>query len=408
MNLFLFANFFPYKRAEPFLVNEFEFAKSKSDSVTIITLYGNPSDSILTEDKKIRLLRPVFENASNKRAIWINGIFNLAPFGLHLAEFFSKGLLFKPKQLYWFFISLFITRTALSSHAYKELLQKLNNTEKAVLYFYWGDNLCWTIPYLKKKIRNKNVKIVLRLHGSDLYEHMKSGYAPLRQKTFTCVDAIFTVAKNGADYLKQRYPDQAHKISVAPLGVFDNGLNPHKEDEFIIVSASNVVPVKRVKLLLEALKKSDLKVTWQHFGDGPLFHELKVLSEQGRQGLKIVLHGHVLNKDLITFYKTNSVDVFVNVSSSEGLPVSIMEALSFGIPVIATGVGGTPELVNDNVGTILDPGVGPDQLSLALAQFFQLSDEERAVKRKNAREQFLLKASAEKNYNNFYELISHL
>jgi colanic acid/amylovoran biosynthesis glycosyltransferase len=408
MNLFLFANFFPYKRAEPFLVNEFEFAKQRSDSVTVVTLYGDPVDCDLPADKKVKLLQPVFENAGNKTNIWIKGIFNLAPFHFHFTEFFSKGLLFKPKQLYWFFISFFITRSALSSPAYREMLKKVNESKDAVLYFYWGDNLAWTIPYLKQKIKNRNAKIVLRLHGSDLYEHRKAGYAPLRKKTFECSDFIFTVAKNGCDYLKERYPELAHKMQVSSLGVFDHGPNPYKDGEFILVTASNVVPVKRVALLFEALQKNDVKITWNHFGDGPLFDELQNMVKTARMGLTVKLHGHILNKDLIQFYKTNSVDLFMNVSSSEGLPVSIMEALSFGIPVIATGVGGTPELVNDTVGGILDPSAGAEQISLAVAQFFKLSKEGRAAKRKNAREQFLQKASADKNYNNFYELISRL
>lgn len=45
--------------------------------------------------------------------------------------------------------------------------------------------------------------------------------------------------------------------------------------------------------------------------------------------------------------------MFINVSSSEGLPVSIMEACSFGIPIIATNVGGTAEIVQAGVNGIL-------------------------------------------------------
>ncbi|NCO54621.1 MAG: glycosyltransferase, partial [Bacteroidetes bacterium] len=48
------------------------------------------------------------------------------------------------------------------------------------------------------------------------------------------------------------------------------------------------------------------------------------------------------------------VDLFINVSESEGIPVSIMEALSAGIPVIATNVGGTNEIVNNDVGFLID------------------------------------------------------
>jgi glycosyltransferase involved in cell wall biosynthesis len=55
------------------------------------------------------------------------------------------------------------------------------------------------------------------------------------------------------------------------------------------------------------------------------------------------------------FYKSNRVDLFVNLSIVEGLPVSIMEALSYGIPILATAVYGTPEAINENEnGYLLD------------------------------------------------------
>ncbi|MCE3258710.1 MAG: glycosyl transferase group 1 [Bacteroidetes bacterium] len=406
MNLFLFANFFPYKRAEPFLVNEFQFAKEKSESITVITLYGKKEDSLLPSDPKLTLLSPVFEAAGNKKVIWKKGLFNLAPLGFHFTEFFTRGLLFKPKQLYWFFISLFVTRAALASPAYKELIKKINQASSPVLYFYWGDNLAWTIPYLKRKIKNKNARIVLRLHGSDLYEHTKAGYAPLRKKIFSACDQIFTVAQNGCNYLKEKYPDHAGKMTVSSLGVFDNGLNPYTPDVLTVVSASNVVALKRIPLLLEALQKLDLPLVWHHFGDGPLFTQLEELAKRKREGLTIHLHGHVSNRELMTFYGTTSVDLFVNVSSSEGLPVSIMEALSFGIPVMATDVGGTSELVNSTVGGLVEPSISAGELSERINEFFKLNPAAKNEIRKNAREQFLTRVSAEKNYNNFYKIIS--
>lgn len=49
--------------------------------------------------------------------------------------------------------------------------------------------------------------------------------------------------------------------------------------------------------------------------------------------------GYIANKDLLDWYKTNKPSIFINVSSSEGVPVSIMESMSCGIPTIATDVG---------------------------------------------------------------------
>jgi glycosyltransferase involved in cell wall biosynthesis len=66
------------------------------------------------------------------------------------------------------------------------------------------------------------------------------------------------------------------------------------------------------------------------------------------------------------FYLTQPVDVFVNASTTEGVPVSIMEAMSFGVPVVATDVGGTGELVNSRNGALLVPNPTPAEIADAI------------------------------------------
>ena len=56
--------------------------------------------------------------------------------------------------------------------------------------------------------------------------------------------------------------------------------------------------------------------------------------------------GALSQEEVFSFYRCNHVDLFVNVSEAEGIPISIMEALSFGIPCVATRVGGNPEIVH--------------------------------------------------------------
>ena len=77
-------------------------------------------------------------------------------------------------------------------------------------------------------------------------------------------------------------------------------------------------------------------------------------------------HGRVDNVQVRSFYRDTFVNVFVNTSSSEGVPVSIMEAQSAGIPVIATAVCGTPELVNENDGLLLPADPEPVDVAAAL------------------------------------------
>ena len=60
--------------------------------------------------------------------------------------------------------------------------------------------------------------------------------------------------------------------------------------------------------------------------------------------------GNTANRDIQRFYSENYISAFISLSSTEGVPVSFTEALSYGIPIFATDVGGNGELVNDSNG----------------------------------------------------------
>jgi len=63
--------------------------------------------------------------------------------------------------------------------------------------------------------------------------------------------------------------------------------------------------------------------------------------------------GFVTNNEVLQYYKTTPIDVLINTSRYEGLPFSIIEAMSFGIPCIATSAGATNEIVNSMNGLLL-------------------------------------------------------
>ncbi|MCC6700606.1 MAG: glycosyltransferase [Fluviicola sp.] len=145
---------------------------------------------------------------------------------------------------------------------------------------------------------------------------------------------------------------------------------------FVVISCANLVPVKRIHLLAEALLVlgQTTAVKWVHFGDGELMLGLrKMLNENKTPNLEVELKGHVLNDEVLNWYKTNKATVFVNVSASEGVPVSVMEAMSFGIPVIATDVGGNSEIVNSKNGRLLPADFELSELCEALMFFKQLA-----------------------------------
>jgi glycosyltransferase involved in cell wall biosynthesis len=84
-----------------------------------------------------------------------------------------------------------------------------------------------------------------------------------------------------------------------------------------------------------------------------------------------------------------------------------MEALSFGIPVIATDVGGTSELVSDKVGELISSTFTTESLGQNIEKLLNLNSEELLLLRSNARSIFELKVNAKINYLLFYNKIKN-
>jgi glycosyltransferase involved in cell wall biosynthesis len=140
---------------------------------------------------------------------------------------------------------------------------------------------------------------------------------------------------------------------------------------------------------------------WTHLGSGPLEASLKAQARELPSHVHWRFAGQVANRAVLDFYRSQPVDLFLNVSSTEGLPVSVMEALSFGIPVAATEVGGTPELVNDDNGRLLPANITAAELAAVLTEFHTLPAGEKQAVRDAAWQTWSEKANAEQQYGDF-------
>ena len=95
-------------------------------------------------------------------------------------------------------------------------------------------------------------------------------------------------------------------------------------------------------------------ILWTHIGDGKLKKDILLQIKSLADNCSVNFKGQLSSSRIVEFYNQTPIDVFINCSISEGLPVSIMEAISFGIPVIATDVGGTKEIVTSVTGYLID------------------------------------------------------
>lgn len=87
--------------------------------------------------------------------------------------------------------------------------------------------------------------------------------------------------------------------------------------------------------------------------------------------------GQMGHADLLNLYETNQIDMVVLPTLHEGIPVSLMEAMAYGVPVVSTNTGGIPELLRDEAGIVVAP---KDPPALAEAIESLLSDSELRVR----------------------------
>ncbi|SDL28520.1 Glycosyltransferase involved in cell wall bisynthesis [Clostridium cochlearium] len=283
----------------------------------------------------------------------------------------------------------------------------IKKSDKIIFYSYWMDFHSYVAINLRKLYPNSIC--VSRCHGYDLYEYRnKNNYIPLRKYILQNMNIIFSISVNGKNYLEKNYPKIRKNIIVSRLGTNDYdirevGLN---RKTLKIVSCSWISPVKRVERIVNTLSQiKDINISWTHYGDGVLFEQLREYAKENLKGnISFDLPGATNNKELMEKYKTKDFHIFVNVSESEGVPVSIMEAMSFGIPVIATDVGGVNEIVIDKYnGLLISKDFKDEDLVKCIREFYNMTQDEYMNYRKNSRLLWEQEYNAKKNYEKFYK-----
>lgn len=447
--LVLFTNTFPYGKGETFLQEELQYTSKEFEQIVIFPLY-KPKEGGVKElpNSNIKVMQPLLSfDHKDKGALIKNGFFCFAPICFAVKEFFLKKVFCSGKKLWLFANYLFMLRSILSN---KKVMQQVIGEVKecSVAYLYWGDKSALLTPFLKKRLKGcSKAKFAVRFHGSDLYESAK-GYLPFREMLYKAVDWAITISKNGEEYIKQNYKNQPATISTHRLGSFyhsdacpnlaaplpDNPSAVDAPGAFNIISCSNVIELKRVHLIAQAMlmlerdenlcsfiKKGGIShICWTHIGDGPLLEPIKeyiqsygVKEDEDIDSTPIICNfmGAMPHNKVIEYYQTHYTDLFVQVSRSEGVPVSIMEALSFGMPVLATNVGGVSELLPPDCGcgTLMDKDLSAEQLYKNIKEWIIKSVEQPGYERAlEARKIWEENWDCSKNYSTFAKFLSSI
>lgn len=240
---------------------------------------------------------------------------------------------------------------------YRELIKTINKIvteEKINIIILNGERAIYLAPFLRSSLIKIGVKHMLVESRNRLIKSLLFRFCIRR------INSIVTISKFHIEHLTEllgpKYSERLHLIynSVNEKEFVDN--KSVKREVFVFLEAASLSYRKGQIDLIKAfyqVQKEYKKAKLILAGTGVIEKQIKELINQYSLNENVVLAGFV--KDVVTLIQ--KCDVFVLPSYSEGLPLSILEAMSCSRPVIATNIAGTPEIVHDmENGFIINPG----------------------------------------------------
>lgn len=367
-DLHLFTMRFPGGMGEAYLENELPVLAQRFGTVTLLPLFGDAQGQ-----------RPLPSNVAVKYAV---------PNPYDPASFISKlryralaaevtKEIRKSAPSLWVFARRWpleirprLSQALQRALALKAAFEKGHLRRDAVLYSYWAYD--WPIALGLLKRMDPRIRFVTRMHGFDLYaERSPDGWSSFRDFVMRSADTVHVPSQAGLDHLRGTAAEHAHKVVLSRMGTRDHGLAPWSPDKTLrIVSCSNLFALKRVDLLVAALKLLDMPAQWTHFGEGPERERLDDVVKGLPANVTTDFRGATPNAEVIAWYKANAVDMFVHLSSSEGgVPVALQEAASFGIPLLGTDAGGVREIIDSHTGFLLEVDPTAERVAQVLRKF---------------------------------------
>lgn len=341
----------PYGRGETFVLEEMLMVAELG--VDLIVLPRNPPKEIFHKEAKKIL----------DRTIWLPLI--------------STRIILGFAKTFFLYPSLFgvISTILFHSRSTKVLIKNLAVIPKAVflakmlkdlnvehIHAHWGSTtstMAWVISELT------GIPWSFTLHRWDIAENNMLKLKVHRSLFARCI------SKNGREEVIQIVGNEySDKIIIIHLGVRPTGRlrseAPKPDKKFVIACPSNFVPKKGHRFLIEAcnllVEKGVSRFVCFLIGDGPLEREIREQISRYKLNKMIYLTGSLPHDELMKLYERGQVDAVVLPSiitdngEKEGIPVALMEAIAFGIPVISTPTGGILELLNGGAGLLVPPG----------------------------------------------------
>lgn len=387
---------------DPFVYNEISSLHKMGISVEVFTL--NENTHITNWE-----LGVLHQNWNARRLSFFQLLSKYLGIMLHIL--FSE-LRTKPRHTITHFpLVLSTLRKNLNIYENMKAVIELGKSNSIFYSFWFYDTTFLSIAKYKKEIH----KYFSRTHRGDLYEEENSGlWLPFRKFNLGQVSKLYTISQHGEEYLKRKHGNSIHVETcyLGTAGLKGTPLN-QESDQIFLISVAQITDKKRVHLIPQMLQfvQLDKPIIWKHYG--PLLEETEVkkirkeIEAIENKNISCELCGEVSNEKLMEVFSENYIDAFISMSYTEGLPVSMMEACSAGVPILATDAGGCKEIVNEITGKLLPLDIEP---KTAAQELMTLLEQNKIVERRLKIIEFWEQNfSAEKNYAKLYtSMKSHL
>lgn len=211
--------------------------------------------------------------------------------------------------------------------------------------------------------RVRHCPVIVNYHGGNAGAFFK--HAPAHVfRTLKCADARVVpstflqrvFAQSGID--AEVVPNIIDLSRFKPVPMRDFGMGPH------LIVTRNLEPIYDIATAIRAfaeVRKVFGQARMTVAGTGPELEHLIELGESLGLAAALTFSGRIENSDIPTLYA--SADCMLNPSTVDNMPISILEALASGVPVVSTDAGGIPDMVEHGVSALLVPIGKPEEMA---------------------------------------------
>ena len=237
--------------------------------------------------------------------------------------------------------------------------------KKKIIRKIVGDPV-WERAYSKAKISENFDEFQVKNYGFSISLQKK-----VRSFSIKKSDIVVTPSQHLKNFILNL--GFKNKIEIINNGVFipEENTNIFTNDQINITIVSRLVSHKNIKKIIRAISDlNDPLIYLNIIGDGPELNQLQKISLESNNKDNTIFHGK-LNRDDINHIFLKS-DIYIQASNYEGLPHSLLEAMSYGIPVLCTPVGECKEILgNEDRGYILDLPVSKNNIKSKIIEIIR-------------------------------------